>query len=373
MPLPLQPDPGARASPEFLALFRDRAGNHGTMTFAQFMELALYDPKLGYYRRPHRRIGFQPGTDFFTSATSGTVFGELVVAACVSLLRDADPREHTFVEIGAEPSATQPCATDGSSLSRGSDSDASPPFDELDPCPTRQGILAGVAHPFAAIRTIGAGSPINLTGKCVVFSNELFDAQPFHRFVFRKGAWRELGVQLAGAALQDVELPSAAPAGFPEVSAEGYIIDAPFASRSLAERIANETWTGLFVAFDYGKMWNELAETTPAGTARAYFRHTQSNDLLARPGEQDLTCHVCWDWLSSALLRHGFDRPQIESQEAFFIRHAGDWIAAASARDATRFSREKLSLLQLLHPSHMGQKFQVLHGLRHHPPPSLPS
>ena len=307
------------------------------MTFAQFMRLALYDPRLGYYRRDRRRVGYGAGTDFFTASTSGPIFGELVIAACTTLLGGRSPREFTFVEIGAEPGG---------------------------------GVLASVAHPFGSTRNIGVGEPLALTGNCVVFSNELFDAQPFHRFVFLRGAWRELGVALRDGALVEIELPAATPIPvamslpLPASASEGYVIDAPLAAATLAGQIAAQPWSGLFVACDYGKSWRELTEATPAGTARAYVGHTQSNALLATPGEQDLTCHVCWDWLAEALSRRGFASPAVESQEAFFIRHAGEFIAATSAAEAARFSPKKLSLLQLLHPSHLGQKFQVLRTLR---------
>jgi SAM-dependent MidA family methyltransferase len=310
------------------------------MTFAQFMALALYHPTLGYYRRPRPRIGYGPETDFFTASTSGPVFGELIAAACVDLLGGADPREFTFIEIGAEPAPAEGRTGPGG------------------------GVLTGVDHPFAGVRTLGVGESPALAGRCIVFSNELFDAQPFHRFVFRRGAWRELGVACAEGGLALVELAHATPAPLPDSAIEGYVIDAPLAARTLAGRIAAGPWSGLFVAADYGKSWRELTEATPAGTARAYFRHTQSNDLLARPGEQDLTCHICWDWLAAELERHGFVPAPIESQEAFFIRHAGRFIARASAEDAARFSRRKLSLLQLLHPTHLGQKFQILFARR---------
>src|SRR5216684_6492156 len=92
------------SSTQFIDLFRDRAGPAGTMTFARFMQLALYDPSLGYYRQPRRRVGRTPGTDFFTASNS-PLFGELAAAACTSLLAayHAHPRDFTFVEIGAEP------------------------------------------------------------------------------------------------------------------------------------------------------------------------------------------------------------------------------------------------------------------------------
>ncbi|MCX6956311.1 MAG: SAM-dependent methyltransferase [Verrucomicrobia bacterium] len=307
------------------------------MPFARFMDLALYHPEVGYYRRDRARVGYAPGTDFFTASTSGPVFGELVAAACVTLLGpQRDPRAHTFVEIGAEPGG---------------------------------GVLAGVAHPFGAARTVRVGEPLHLSGSCVVFSNELFDAQPFTRTVLRHSRWCELGVRLAGETFVEVELPAppppaAAAAPLPPVAHDGYVFDQPLAAADLAATIAREPWTGLFVAFDYGKTLRELTEACPAGTARAYHRHTQSNDLLAQPGEQDLTCHICWDWIAEALTRHGFAPPQVDSQESFFIRQAADFIAATVSAEASRLSQRKLALMQLLHPAHLGQKFQVLHALR---------
>ena len=323
--------PSSVPSADFLAAFRRHADPQGWLPFARFMELALYDPVCGYYRRPKTRVGYGADTDFFTASTSGPVFGELICAAAVTLLQGRNPRDYTFVEIGAEPGRE---------------------------------VLTGVTHPFAAARTARLGDPLELSGRCVVFSNELFDAQPFRRFVFRQNAWREIGVCLSGDTLSYREMPTIAPGELPATAPEGYVIDAPLAARTLAEQLAAPTWTGLFVACDYGKSWAELTTHCPEGTARAYYRHSQSNDLLARPGDQDLTCHVCWDWLKSPLSLQGFGEVAVESQEAFLVHHASAHIAAVTSAEAARFSPKKQSLLQLLHPSHLGQKFQVLHGFR---------
>ncbi len=324
---------GPAISPEFLAVFRAHADATGAMSFAQFMDLALYHPEVGYYRHDRERVGYGRGTDFYTASTSGPLFGELVAAACSSLLQTngRDPAAHTFVEIGAE---------------------------------RNRGVLAGVAHPFGASRTFQIGESIELTGDCVVFSNELLDAQPCNRTVFRDGQWWQLGVRLEGDALVEVELGATTLPDTPADIPDGYHFDRAEAAVVLTEKLVAAAWRGLFIAFDYGKTLGQLLEETPAGTARAYFRHTQSNALLANPGEQDLTCHVCWDWLESALTRHGFAQLALVSQESFFIRNAGDFIATVSAAEAARFSRRKLALLQLLHPAHLGQKFQVLHAFR---------
>jgi SAM-dependent MidA family methyltransferase len=321
----------AHVSEVFARAFRARAGPSNTLDFAQFMTLALYDPVLGYYAKPIARVGYGQKTDFYTASTSGQIFGELIAAACVGLLNGADPREFEFVEIGAE---------------------------------TAGGVFTGVNHPFGSARTVRLGAIRKLTGRCVIFSNELFDAQPFRRLVFRRGAWRELGVELRGAHLDYVELVTAAPAWFPAEATEGYVIDAPFAATDLLVSIIKEPWTGLFVACDYGKSWAELATSTPGGTARAYFRHTQSNALLANAGQQDLTCHLCWDWLVDQLNSGGFTNPNVKSQESFLIRHAGEFISSLVTAEAPRLSQRKLAVMHLLHPSHLGQKFQVLHASR---------
>ena len=325
----------ASPSPAFLSVFRQEA-LEGRMSFERFMELALYHPQVGYYRADRQRVGYAAGTDFFTASTSAPLFGELVSAAASSLLR-ADPGTHTFVEIGAEKGA---------------------------------GILEGRPHPFAGYRCIRAGEPLNLTGPLIVFSNELFDAQPFRRYLAEGGRWVEQGVGLDQDRLVEVPLGRPPAPSLGEPRGEGQRLDAPLASAALCAEIARQPWTGLFLAFDYGKSWESLLHDTPQGTARVYWRHQQSNDLLARPGEQDLTCHVCWDWLSQALLDSGFGVPELSSQESFFMRHSQQAIAALIGRTDPQGALLKRSLTQLLHPAHLGQRFQVLHAVRDRLPDS---
>src|SRR5580704_10642884 len=168
----MQPSITRSADPAIRAALRARARGAPAVSYEEFMDIALYEPSAGYYRRGGRRIGYGPGTDFLTATASAPTFGRLVVAACVRLLGPAAAGAE-FVEIGAEP-----------------ESDA----------------LAGVPHPFASVRQIRAGEPLRLAGPTVVFSNELFDAQPFRRFRFRAGSWRELGVAVGAAELAEVEL-----------------------------------------------------------------------------------------------------------------------------------------------------------------------
>ena len=327
--------PGAAPPVEFINRFRTEAGSNGVMSFESFMKLALYDEELGYYRKAKSRIGYGKESDFYTATTSGSLFGELIAAAVTEIIGTKMASKCTFVEIGCEPTG---------------------------------GVMANVVHPFSATSTIQLGEAMELDGMCVVFSNELFDAQPCRRFIFKTGIWRELGVGCADDRLFEVELPLGDTQPYlPSDVAEGYILDAPQAAVSLLHVILNQPWHGLFIAIDYGKPWEELIRATPQGTVIAYFRHAQSNDLLAHPGGQDLTCHVCWDWLSAALTRHEFSGPILESQESFFIHHAASLLQDVTTSEAKHLSRRKLALTQLIHPSYLGQKFQVLHAIRSAP------
>lgn len=313
------------------------------------MELALYHPEVGYYATTRPRIGRDRSADFYTATSLGSVFGELVAAAAVELIKPATPGQFIFVEVGAERMGT------------GAEQSA-------------RGILDEVAHPFHAVRKIALGESLQTgfvaDGPAIVFSNELFDAQPCHRLVWRAGNWREMGVALREGILVDVELPELSPPiaairrELPPTSVEGYRLDLPLASRTLLRQLVAAPWPGLFLAFDYGKPWESLSTETPQGTVRAYFRHQQSAAVLDRPGEQDLTCHICWDWLAADLESCGFAKPVVESQEAFFARRAAGPLAAMLTADASRLTARKQAIMQLLHPANMGHKFQVISALR---------
>lgn len=298
-----------------------------------FVEAALYAPEYGYYRRQKKRVGFAPGRDFYTAESLGPVFTKLVLAAVTQLLPQS-PDTYSFVELGAE---------------------------------TRGGMLAGQAHPFACARAVSFGQEFALSGPCVVFSNELFDAQPFRRFEAKGGHWTEHAVRIGSGELEltCIDEPADLPADLPEPTDEDYIFDYPSGANRLLDRIVKAPWYGLFLAFDYGLDRATLARFRPAGTARTYHQHTMGADLLAQPGERDITHHICWDALSDGLAGARFNGVELVSQEAFFMRRAVSAMESIVALGTHRgVHRDLQSLKELLHPEQMGRKFQVLHGFR---------
>lgn len=307
------------------------------LTFAEFMHAALYHSETGYYRQNRDRIGCHQGRDFYTATSVGNVFADLVAAACETLLAPESPRRYSLVEIGAEQ---------GKSL------------------------WSGHSHPFGEVFPVSIGEEPKIPPRSIVFSNELLDAQPFHRLRFHKGAWRELGVGLEEDSFTEVLLSELSPpvasqaARFPVEAEEGYHLDLPIGSVSLLQSIVDLPWSGLFLAFDYGKSWRELTEFCPRGTLRAYHRHRQSTDLLARPGGQDLTGHICWDWMSEILETFSFEQISVLSQESFLIQNAAKEIERIIGHKPGEWDPNRQSLHELLNPAHMGQKFQVLSAIR---------
>ena len=125
-----------------------------------------------------------------------------------------------------------------------------------------------------------------------------------------------------------------------------------------------QDWTGLLLLFDYGKTWESLLTDCPRGTARTYYQHKQENDLLQLPGDKDITCDVCWTPLKHQLKTADFQSVTLESQESFLVQRAQRAAEAIVSHSAGNFSQARQTLMELIHPAHMGRRFQVLWGLR---------
>ena len=302
------------------------------VSFARLVEAALYAPALGYYSSERVRVGKAVGTDFTTAAALGPMFGQLIAGAAKSLVGDL--KEHALIEVGAEPGQMH---------------------------------YAGVAAEFAELRTFRLGDSPEFPARSVLVANELLDAQPFHRFLFQGGVWRELGVRVDGAGLtveplRDFSTSLAAEfvRSLPSAD-EGWIIDAPLAAEELLARLLSGGWSGAVILLDYGKTVAQCLESSPAGTARAYRSHQLSGVILESLGEQDLTCHVLWDRIEPVMVAAGFRDVRLDRQEAFFVKHAaGEMERIAMSGDHEATGR----LRALTHPAHFGAKFQVLHGIR---------
>ncbi|MGC6424137.1 MAG: SAM-dependent methyltransferase [Lentimonas sp.] len=311
----------------------------GPISYAKYIELALYTKDAGYYTKKHNRVGRHSKRDFYTAESLGQVFAQLVTTAAEDLLPSGQAAQSTFVEIAAEPDA------------------------EL--------LSTLESHSFQDAKVIRHGDRIEAEGPVAIFANEWLDALPFHRLIFKHETWHERGVEFDSAGtLRDTLLPSfssevAAIANrLPDTIEDNYELDLPLRAEAELAKLLDQEWTGLLLLFDYGKTWESLLTDCPVGTARTFYQHQQQNDLLDLPGEKDITCDVCWTPLKAQLEAAGMNSVTLESQESFLVQRAQRAAASIVSQSAGNFSQARQTLMELIHPAHMGRRFQVLWGLK---------
>ena len=120
----------------------------------------------------------------------------------------------------------------------------------------------------------------------VVFANEFFDALPVDRRVRVDGEWRESLVTWDGERFAWTE---------EGVESEEVAVGAA----EWMDRIARSMEEGAVVVIDYGYTREERARFE-SGTLMSYRKHHASEDVLADPGERDITAHVDF----TALMEH---------------------------------------------------------------------
>jgi SAM-dependent MidA family methyltransferase len=300
-------------------ILRDQIRRDGPIPFRRYMEEALYHPQFGYYRRDR----FGHSGDFYTAEQMQPVFGILIAAAIDGLRKEHGSSEDwTVVELGAG---------------------------RMD-----------MSHAFAGYRylpvDIGYGElPQQFTG--VVFSNEFFDALPVHWVELHDNLWREM---LVGFHDRFIAVPG--PPVTTETSAyiEAYVpegicrAEVSLEAARWMQRIRAGLQEGYIFTIDYGYTAKELVRF-PEGTLMSYRRHTALDDVLADPGERDITAHVNFSALQAS---SGFETVRFEPLVRTLL-DAGeaDQFAAALGAGPDQEQR-KLQLKTLLFG--MGETFRTL-------------
>jgi SAM-dependent MidA family methyltransferase len=173
----------------------------GQISFADYMDMALYDPQGGYYAtRTDRSIG--AGGDFFTSPHLGADFGELVavqVAEIWEILGQPDPFD--VVELGAGQGILAADVLGG--LAQVAPACAATVRYTI--VERAAAAIAAQRHQLAPWMARGAKVtwrsldqiPLDTWEGCCL-SNELVDALPVHRVIWQGGELQEIYVTLAG-------------------------------------------------------------------------------------------------------------------------------------------------------------------------------
>jgi SAM-dependent MidA family methyltransferase len=356
---------------------REEIRKGGVISFARFMELALYCPETGYYEKKKDNVG--RGGDFITSVSTGSLFGELLAfqfAGWLAELPIADCRL-PIVEAGAHDGKLAAdilnwLQTHRPKLFSGLE------YWILEPSPLRQQWQLEKLKNFSNVRWFDGFENLKLKTQNskppgVFFSNELLDAFPVHRLGWdaQKKNWFEWGVALDGeqfswsrvtnhASL--IALPSSIshlPSSLLEVLPDNYTIETSPAAESWWREAAGILSHGKLLAIDYGFTADELfSPGRTRGTLRAYHRHRITDDLLANPGEQDLTAHVNFSAIQKTGEAAGLKTESFCTQPQFLTQILGKAVKEKSF--ANWDTKQTRQFQTLTHPEHLGRAFRVL-------------
>lgn len=382
------------------------------------MELALYCPHCGYYEQE----GDNPGRrgDYFTSVSVGRLFGELLAFQFAEWLSEPETRN---AERGNEvPSATPvqlvEAGTHDGKLARDILTwlrERRPGlfgrlgYGIVEPSVRRQDWqrrtlaefgdkVRWVSNLKSLIQPAAEGNETprsalrvpRLDG--VLFSNELLDAMPVHRLGWdaKRREWFELGVALDGERFVWARMPEAvhdslfrihAPTELLSVLPDGFTTEVCPAATHWWREAASVLGRGKLLTLDYGLTAEEFfAPHRRDGTLRAYRQHQLSGDVLANPGEQDLTAHVNFTDIQAVGEAAGLTTESFVTQAQFLVRIAEqtwrDKEGLGSPRGINRpdapgnpganiprgeWDADRLRQFKTLtHPEHLGRAFRVL-------------
>jgi SAM-dependent MidA family methyltransferase len=306
----------------------------GPIAFRRFMEVALYHPQHGYYRRTRlgRRGGpFGRAGDFFTAEQIQPVFGILMAARVRQLYRAlGEPADFTVVELGAGRCEMAPAFAEWRYV----------PID------------------------IDSGElPEKFRG--VAFSNEFFDALPVDVAIALDGEWREQRVGWrVGRFVWETAAPVSAALGdylarFGPPPEDGRIAEVSLSALEWLERVAGSMDNGYLLTIDYGYRRAELIRF-PAGTLMSYGRHQAADDVLHDPGERDISAHVNFTALEEHGAAHGWRTQRFETlaQTILSAGEADQFASALAAQEESEALRRRMQLKTLL--VGMGETFRVL-------------
>jgi SAM-dependent MidA family methyltransferase len=325
------------AEPALQDLIREQIGRQGPLTFARFMELALYHERWGYYRRG--RDPFGVAGDYFTSSQLQPVFGRLL-AQQISRWREqmGRPEGFTVVELG----------------------------------PGRGETSAALSDQLRDVRCVeveyGSGDRLQRKFTGVVFSNEFFDALPVHSVERRGDGFVEHYVEAAADRFRFVDGPPSDPRleayleKYTPGLAEGQRIEVNLAALDQLETIAASLDRGYVLTIDYGYTAEEIAggRRFPRGSLMSYHKHQAFEDVLAGAGSRDITAHVNFTALERRGAELGLASAGLRNQ-AQFLMDAGEpdqFAAALEAGNEQESLRLRLQLKTLLFG--LGETFQVL-------------
>jgi SAM-dependent MidA family methyltransferase len=350
------------ANSELVEIIRNEIGANGPISFARFMELALYHPDRGYYASGRANIGRRG--DFFTNVSVGSLFGRLLASQFAEIWEKLGrPRDFKIVEQGAHDGVF---AADALSALRRSAGDcfAATSYCMIEPFPIwrerQEKNLREFAEKTSWVASVDEIAPF--VG--IHFSNELFDSLPVHLIVsggVANGAtvWNEKFVTVAadnfafatgnvGRSGLQLDHLGFFPAGFET--------EVNLAAPKLMSQIAAKLSRGVILTIDYGFSRTEFYSLHRSqGSLQVRANQKKLFSPFQQIGLADISVHVEWTSLAEVAQSSGATPIGFTDQHHFLTG-----IVSRSFPEADFDASEKRALQTLLHPEMLGRNFQAL-------------
>lgn len=338
----------------------------GWISFARYMELALYSPGLGYYAAGATKLGAMG--DFTTAPEMTPLFGAAVARQMAAIL--AVTEDQQIVELGAGTGRLAATLLAGLEVSASLPSrylilEPSPDLRERQ-CAT---LTAEVPHTVGLVEWIDTLPP-HIDG--AIIANEVLDAIPAHVLRRNNDAWLERGVSIVGAATPpqyglawadrpaSPRLKGLAQARFPQT--HDYVSEINPAAEALVEHLSRRLRHGAALLIDYGFAAREYYHVQRAtGTLMCHYRHRAHDDPFFYPGLGDITAHVDFTAMALAGQRAGLQVAGFTAQAPFLLGCGIlEGLAAVGAPESVPYMKAASKVQTLLSPAEMGELFKVL-------------
>ena len=362
---PLTPAESEHSQALLARIRQEIATRAGWISFSRFMEMALYEPGLGYYSAGAAKFG--SAGDFVTAPEVSALFSRCVAAQCAEVLAALGGGD--ILELGA-----------GSGVMA---ADMLVELETLGQLPRRYLILelsADLRQRQLALLAERAprhldriawleALPQPLNG--LIVANEVLDAVPVERFRVRGDRVNALGVTWHGQSLDwsEVRAPRELVTGVRAIERyvgakfpSGYTSELNLRYRPWLGSLAQALSRGVMLFIDYGLPRRQYYRPERSdGTLLCHFRHRFHDDPFVHVGLQDIGAWVDFTQVAEAGAHAGLELAGFTTQ-AHFLMGSGieRYLAAVTqARVADRINIARQALLLTL-PAEMGERFKVM-------------
>lgn len=314
------------------------------LSYAQYMELALYDEQYGYYMRKKEKIGREG--DFITTSNVGHIIGRVFADVFVRLIETYHVPP-LICEIGggtgrfAYAVLEQWKRQSPKTFSQGQ-------YIMIEASPYHREKQAETLAPFIDyVRIISSFAELSDSFSGIVFSNELFDAFPVHVIEKREGHIYECFIEVENDQLVEkcVPLENEQIAQYIVERniqlVDGQRFEIPLAMKKFIFQLDQVIDKAIIFTVDYGytdEEWKHPARKR--GSLRGYYRHQLIDNALRYPGEMDLTTHIQWDALRFYGEQAGWTYTHLWRQDEFLLQ-AGILNHLIAHHDPNPFSEQQ--------------------------------